>query len=42
MGTDDRKLSAHLQKASGGVFTYRYKAEFVTVNTDKNKYMYLV
>lgn len=24
------------------VFTYRYKAEFVTVNTDKNKYMYLV
>lgn len=26
MGTDDRKLSAHLQKASGGVFTYRYKA----------------
>ena len=24
------------------VFTYRYKAESVTVNTDKNKYMYLV
>lgn len=26
MGTDDRKLSAHLQKASGGVSFNRYKA----------------